>query len=98
MADDTTTLFYKSEEIDSLNTLQTTCNSDEFDTEGELQSLDTVLDDGKKAIEAVYKTTDAANPGKLKIEKFSEARKDDALFQGRAFILTQPVDVLVFRE
>ncbi|HEY0004002.1 MAG TPA: hypothetical protein VGB17_04260 [Pyrinomonadaceae bacterium] len=81
-----------------MNTLQITCNTDELNLERKLQSLDTVLDNGEKATEAVYKTTDTKKLGKLKIEKFSEARKSAALFQGRAFILTQPVDVLVFRE
>src|SRR5438067_4731893 len=98
MPDDTTTLFYKSAEIDSLETLQTTCNTEEFNLEQKLQSLDTVLDNDQKATEAVYKTTDTEKLGQLTIEEFSEERKDDALFQGKAFILTQPVDVLVFRE
>jgi hypothetical protein len=96
MADDTKTLFYKGE-IDSLGTLQTTCNTDEFTFKRKLQSLDTVLDDGKKVTEAVYKRTDKDKLGKLTIEKFTEARKGAALFRGKAFILTQPVDVLVFR-
>jgi hypothetical protein len=92
----TTTLFYPGE-MDSLGTLQRTCNTEELNLEQKLQSLDTVLDDDKKVTEAVYKETDTDKLGKLTIEKFSEARKDAALFRGKAFILTQPVDVLVFR-
>jgi hypothetical protein len=47
--------------------------------------------------EAVFKRTDKDKLGQLTIEEFSAARKGAALFQGKAFILTQPVDVLVFR-
>ncbi len=96
MANETKTLFYESS-VASLAELQTTCNTDEFTFKRKLQSLDTVLDSGKKVTEAVYKRTDKDKLGQLKIEKFSEAKKNSALFQGRVFILTQPVDVLVFR-
>ncbi len=97
MADDTRTLFYSSA-MDSLNTLQITCNTEEFTFKRKLQSLDTVLDSGVKATEAVYKRTDKTKLGKLTIEPFSEARKNDALFQGKAFILTVSTHILVFRE
>jgi hypothetical protein len=96
MADDTTTLYYAGE-MASLGALQTTCNTDEMNLEKNLQSLDTVLDNGKKVTEAVYKATDLDTLGALTIEKFSEEKKDTAAFQGKAYILTQPVDVLVFR-
>jgi hypothetical protein len=95
MADDSQTLYYPGD-MDSLTTLQTTCNNDELNF-GKLQSLDTVLDSGKKVTEAVYKKTDKDKLGQLTIEEFSQERKDAALFQGKAYILTQPVDVLVFR-
>ena len=98
MADDTRTLFYSSADMNSLGTLETTCNTDELNMERELKSLDTVLVDGKKATEAVYKASDAENLGQLRIEKFSEDKENDAEFRGKAFILTQPVDVLVFRD
>jgi|SRR5918912_3201624 hypothetical protein len=98
MADDTKTLFYTSGDMDSLNTLQTTCNTDELTFKRKLQSLDTVLVNGKKSTEAVYQKTDKKNLGKLTIEEFSEDRESEALFKGKAFILTQSVDVLVFRE
>lgn len=98
MTEDTSTKtrFYVSS-VASLAELETTCNTDEFNLRRKLQSLDTVLDSGQKATEAVYKKTDEDNLGQLTIEEFSEDRKDDALFRGKAFILTQPVDVLVFR-
>jgi hypothetical protein len=97
MADDTKTLFYTSAEINSIKTLETTCNTDEFTFKRKLQSLDTVSVDGKKATEAVYKRTDKKGLGKLTIEKCSKEREDEALFKGKAFVLTQSVDVLVFR-
>jgi hypothetical protein len=98
MADDTKTLFYTSGDVNSLNLLETTCNTDELTFKRKLQSLDTVSVDGKKATEAVYKRGDRVNLGKLKIEKFTKERESSALFKGKAFILTQPVDVLVFRD
>lgn len=98
MADDTKTLFYKSAEINSLKTLETTCNTDEITFKRKLQSLDTVLNGGEKATEAVYKRTDKKGLGQMKIEKFSKEREDDALFKGKAFVLTQSVAVLVFRQ
>lgn len=96
MADDTTILFYKSD-MASIEALETTCNTDELNSGQKLQSLDTVLDDGQKATEAVYKETDDDKLGQLTIEEFSQEREGAALFKGKAFILTQPVDVLVFR-
>lgn len=98
MAKETRTLFYKSGDMNSLKTLENTCNTDELDMERKLQSLDTVLNNGEKATEAVYKRTDKKNLGKLKIEKFSKEKEAAALFKGKAFIKTQSVDVLVFRE
>lgn len=98
MADETKTLFYTSGDMNSLETLQTTCNTDEFTFKRKLQSLDTVLVDGEKSTEAVYKRTDKKKLGKLKIEEFDEDKEAEALFRGKAFIKTQPVEVLVFRE
>ena len=96
MADDTTTLYYTGA-MKSLKELEDTCNTEELNLEEKLQSLDIVLDDGKKATEAVYKKTDNEGLGELKIEKYTDARANDAQFKGKAYILTQPVGVLVFR-
>jgi hypothetical protein len=93
---DTTTLFYPGE-MASLGELQTTCNTEEMNLERNLQSLDTVLNDGKKVTEAVYKATDPENLGSLTIKAFSAGEEANAAFRGKAFILTQPVDVLVFK-
>ena len=91
------TLYYSTGDMNSLDTLQRTCNTDELNLERKLKSLDLVLNDGEKATEAVYEDTDPDGLGELTIEEFSEEREGDALFRGKAYILTQPVDVLVFR-
>jgi hypothetical protein len=92
MADDTTTLFYAGE-MASLGALQTTCNSEEMDLERNLQSLDTVLDNGKKVTEAVYKATDPDKLGQLTIKEGTSG----GAFTGKAYILTQPKNVVVSR-
>ncbi|HWS99877.1 MAG TPA: hypothetical protein VN256_06340 [Pyrinomonadaceae bacterium] len=84
--------------MNSWDTLQTTCNADELNLDCQLQSLGTVLVDGKKATEAVCVEIDEEEVGNLTIEEFSEERESEALFRGRPFILTQSGDVLVFRE
>lgn len=90
------TLYYAGE-MASLAALETTCNTEEFSMEEKLTSLDRVSNDGKKATEAVYVASDTDKLGQLRIEKFDPAKEDEALFKGKVFILTQPVDVLVFR-
>jgi hypothetical protein len=89
---DTVTLFYPGE-MASIGDLQTTCNTEEFNLEKKLQSLDTVLNDGKKVTEAVYKKTDKVKLGKLTITEGTSG----GLFTGKAFILTQPKNVVVSR-
>ena len=92
MADETTTLFYDGA-MDSIAALETTCNTDEMDLEKNLQSLDTVLNSGKKVTEAVYKATDPDKLGGLTIKEGTEG----GTFIGKAFILTQPKSVVVTR-
>jgi hypothetical protein len=91
MADETT-LFYDGA-MASLPALQTTCNTDEMNLEKNLQSLDTVLNDGKKVTEAVYKATDLDKLGGLTIKEGTSG----GAFTGKAFILTQPKNVVVTR-
>ena len=92
MADDTTTLFYAGE-MASIEALETTCNTDEMNLEQNLQSLDTVLNSGKKVTEAVYKATGAGKLGGLTITEGTSG----GTFTGKAFILTQPKNVVVSR-
>jgi len=92
MPDDTTTLFYAGE-MASLAALQTTCNTDEMNIERNLQSLDTVLNSGQKVTEAVYKATDPDKLGGLTITEGTSG----GAFTGKAFILTQPKNVVVSR-
>jgi hypothetical protein len=86
------TLYYDSA-MPSIGALQTTCNTDEMNLEENLQSLDIVLNDGKKATEAVYKATDPNKLGQLTITEGTSG----GAFTGKAYILTQPMDVVVSR-
>jgi hypothetical protein len=91
MADETT-LYYDGA-MASIAALQTTCNTDEMNLERNLQSLDTVLNSGKKVTEAVYKATDPDKLGGLTIKEGTEG----GAFTGKAYILTQPKNVVVSR-
>jgi hypothetical protein len=91
MADETT-LYYDGA-MNSVGTLQTTCNTDEMNLEKNLQSLDTVLNSGKKVTEAVYKATDPDKLGGLTIKEGTSG----GAFTGKAYILTQPMNVVVSR-
>jgi hypothetical protein len=104
------TQFYQSGDMNSIETLEDTCNTDELNLldGSRLQSLDTVNVDGKKATEAVYKADDDhTNLGMLIIKRAGndveaeekiKANKDDFLFKGKAFIRTVSTKVLVFRQ
>jgi hypothetical protein len=104
------TQFYQSGDMNSIEILEDTCNTDEFNLlDGSLlQSLDTVSVDGKKATEAVYKAEDDhTNLGKLVIKRAGSdeeaeekinADKENFLFKGKAYIRTVSTKVLVFRQ
>ena len=84
--------------MSSISGLENTCNESEIDLNAKLKSLDTVQKpNGEKVTEAVFvKQTGRAGLGKLKIKK--TVAGDNATFTGKAFILTQPVNVSVFRS
>ena len=84
--------------MSSIKGLELTCNENEINLNAKLKSLDTVLKPGgQKITEAVFvKQQGRAGLGQLKIKK--TVAGDGATFTGKAFILTQPVDVSVFRS
>ena len=84
--------------MSSIKGLELTCNENEINLNAKLKSLDTVLKPGgQKITEAVFvKQQGRAGLGQLIIKK--TVAGDNATFTGKAFILTQPVNVSVFRS
>lgn len=84
--------------MSSIKGLELTCNENEINLNAKLKSLDTVLKQGgQKITEAVFvKQQGRAGLGKLTIKKTVDG--DDPTFRGKAFILTQPVNVSIFRS
>lgn len=99
MAEELTTISFHSS-MSSIKGLENTCNENEINLNGKLKSLDIVVKpSGVKLTEAVFvDQNDDEGLGKLTIKKFTAADEPNAAFRGKAFILTQPVDVLVFRS
>jgi hypothetical protein len=95
MAREFTIAFHGS--MSSIEALQHTCNENEINLNAKLKSLDTVQKPtGEKLTEAVFVEQDnRAGLGQLTIKK--TVTGDNPTFRGKAFILTQPVDVSVFR-
>lgn len=83
--------------MSSIEALEHTCNSNEIALNAKLKSLDTVhKPSGEKLTEAVFVEQDALTDlGNLTVKKTVPG--DTPTFRGKAFILTQPVDVSVFR-
>jgi hypothetical protein len=84
--------------MSSVRSLEFTCNENEINLNAKLKSLDTVLKPGgQKITEAVFvKQQGRAGLGQLEIKK--TVAGDSPTFTGKAFILTQPVNVSVFRS
>ena len=91
-------LFHSS--MSSIKALEQTCNVNEINLNGKLKSLDIVVNpSGAKFTEAIFEDQDDDDGlGNLTIKKFNATDEAKATFKGKAFILTQPVDVLVFRS
>lgn len=84
--------------MSSVKALENTCNENEINLNAKLKSLDTVVKpSGQKLTEAVFvKQQGLAGLGQLTIKK--TVANDGATFTGKAFIVTQPVNVSVFRS
>ena len=83
--------------MSSIEALERTCNTTEINLNSKLKSLDTVQKpNGQKITEAVFiEQPLPSGLGQLTIRRTTP--NDNATFTGRAFILTQPVAVSVFR-
>ena len=84
----------------TLAELETTCNTDELNIGGQLQSLDTVKNtNGKDVTEAVYDKSKKNNLGNLSIKKavIASVSGKSLAFTGSAFDSGTAKDVNVFR-
>ena len=85
----------------TLDDLEITCNTDEDDIGGQLQSLEAAQNsNGAKVTEAIFDKEKDTNLGQLTIKKasdVSDAEEEKAAFKGDAFILSVRTKVLVFR-
>ena len=97
MAEELITIGFHSS-MSSIKGLEVTCNDNEINLNAKLKSLDTVIKpNGQKVTEAVFIEQDNLDGlGELKVKK--TVAGDNATFTGKAFILTKPVDVSVFRD
>lgn len=84
--------------MSSIKALEFTCNENEINLNAKLKSLETVSKPGgQKLTEAVFvKQQDRAGLGQLKIKR--TVADDKPTFSGKAFILTQPSNISVFRS
>lgn len=84
----------------TLKQLEDRCNEHENNLNAKLQSLEAVKNtDGVKVTEASYKEQDDfSGLGNLRIAKFTQAKKAQAVFEGSAFVLTVRTKVLVSRS
>ncbi|MBA2734827.1 MAG: hypothetical protein H0U54_18340 [Acidobacteria bacterium] len=104
---------YAADTMDSLATLERTCERDEARLTSKLVSLqlasiDTV--DGKKVTAATYERTDEMRVGHLIFEEFTtendvdvrtaihKTKTEPFVCKGQAFIKTDSKNVIVFRE
>lgn len=105
---------YAADTMDSLKTLERTCERDESRLTSQLVSLqlaaiDTV--DGTKATAATYERIDTIRVGHLIVEQYDGTPVDEQsriaihtgkqephVCTGKAFISNQATDVMVFRE
>ena len=83
--------------MSSIKALEITCNTNEINLDAKLLSLDLVSVSGAKATEAIFEVVDdSSDLGKLSI-KGSNANSENTLFEGKAYIRTQPKEVSVSR-
>ena len=106
------TAVYGANEIDSLKTLESSCERDESDWAGKMIKLDRVKNDGKDATAVTYEEVDDIKVGHLTLVEYKtdvDKQRLTAIHQsqgetlvlkdgGEAYVNGKPVKVLVFRE
>lgn len=105
----THTAAYGANDIDSLKTLELSCERDEANWFSNIQSLQLATDDGVKVTAAMYKEVDNFEMGDLTLVEYKtdvdeqslrathKTQGETFLFKGQAYVQSQAVKVLVFR-
>jgi hypothetical protein len=97
-------------DMSSLNGLELTCEKDEADLAARITSLQLATDDGADVTAGIYEDDDETTLGNLALEKYEtdvdeqslkaihKTKGDTFLFNGEAYVQSDPIKVLVFRE
>jgi|694.fasta_scaffold06748_16 hypothetical protein len=104
---------YRADKIDSLQTLELSCENDEFGFEARITKLELAKVGDVKVAAATYTNDDVdenTNLGELILVKYTgdvdrltqkaiqRAKNNQFLFEGKAYVNNSPVKLLVFRE
>jgi len=101
---------YGADAIDTLQTLELSCERDEAQWVAKIVSLRQVTVQGKNATAATFEEVDDARVGHLTLTTYTDdidahsqiavhnAQHETFLFKGTAFVNNKPVNVVVFRE
>lgn len=101
---------YGGDAIDTLQTLELSCERDEAQWTAKIINLRQVTVQGKNATAATFEEVDDMRVGHLTLTTYKDdidahsqiavhnAQHETFLFKGNAFIKNSPVNILVFRE
>jgi hypothetical protein len=96
--------------MSSVQALENRCETDESGLTARITSLQLATDDGEKVTGATYTPDEETELGELSIEEYKtdvdisslkaihQTKGDEFLFKGEAYVKTNPIKVLVFRE
>lgn len=106
----THTVAYGANDIDSLATLELSCERDEGNLFAKIVKLELAAADGAKATAATYEEVDNFKIGHLTLVEYQTdvdaqsltaihvSQGEQFLFKGKAYVKNSAVNVLVFRE
>jgi hypothetical protein len=96
--------------MSSVKALELRCETDESGLTARILSLELATNDGTKVTAGKYKPDEDADLGELSIEEYKtdvdisslkaihQTKGDTFLFKGEAYVKSNPIKVLVFRE
>jgi hypothetical protein len=104
------TIAYKATEVDSLATLERSCERDEAVHKTNVTAMKRAMDEGVKVTAVTYKKVSNFDMGHITIVQYKDEVEKQSLkaihqtqgetfiCEGGAFVQSNPVEVLVFRE
>ncbi|HKS29372.1 MAG TPA: hypothetical protein VJS44_16195 [Pyrinomonadaceae bacterium] len=96
--------------MSSVKGLELTCEKDEADLSAKIISLQLATNNGDKVTAGIYEDDDEGDLGELAFEEYKtdvdeqslkaihQTKGDTFLFKGEAYVKSNPIKVLVFRE